>query len=61
MRAAAEQGLIPPDLPPTKSSVRDYLRQFDQEDASTALQGQVYGARILEAEPCPGVLEFFRS
>lgn len=58
-RVAVEQGLVPADLPVTKDSVRDYLRQQDQEEAWTELQGYVYGARMQEALPFPGSLEFF--
>lgn len=54
-----ERGLIPAELPATKGSVRDYLRQIGREDEWTELQGHVYGARMLDASPFPGVLEFF--
>jgi len=55
-RVALDRGLIPADLPAQKNRVRDYLRQQDQEDAWTHMQGEVYGARITEAESFPGVL-----
>ena len=58
-RVAVEQGLIPPEVPASKGQVRDYLRRCGQEDAWTRLQGYVYGARMQEAPPFPGVLEFF--
>ena len=45
-RAALERGLIPPDLPATKSRVRDHLRRAGREDAWIELQGCVYGARL---------------
>lgn len=58
---ALERGLIPPDLPRSKSAVRDYLRGIDNEDAWTEMQGYVYGKRMIEdATPYPGVLEFFQ-
>ncbi len=60
-RVALERGLIPPVLPPRKSDVRNHLRAAGQEDLWTELQGYVYGARMLEADPFPGVLEFFRK
>lgn len=59
-RVALEQGLIPASLPVSKGSVRDYLRAMDKEDAWTAMQGYVYGVRMIDAEAFPGVLDFFR-
>jgi hypothetical protein len=59
-RAAREQALVPADLPPGKSAVRDYLRKAGREDAWTLLQGEVYGRRMLDAPPFAGVLAFFR-
>ena len=44
-RVAVEQGLVPTATEPTKSAVRDQLRNTGQEDAWTELQGYVYGAR----------------
>lgn len=58
-RIALQQGLIPSEVPATKSHVRDYLRQQGNEDAWITLQGYAYGARVLEATPFPGVREFF--
>lgn len=58
-RIAVEQSLIPQELLVTKSSVRDYLRQVDNEDAWTQLQGYVYGSRMDEAPAYTGVLDFF--
>ena len=58
-RIALEQGLIPVDIPKTKSSVRDYLRQINREEDWTQLQGYVYGSRMDEAPAFPGVFDFF--
>ncbi len=58
-RAALELHLIPEDLPAGKGRVRDYLRRAGEEDAWTELQGTVYGLRIAEADPFPGVVKFF--
>jgi hypothetical protein len=58
-RVAMEQGVVPSDLPRTKLSVRDHLRAVGQEPVWTAMQSEVYGARLLEAEPFPGVVDFF--
>jgi hypothetical protein len=59
-RAALDEGLIPQSLLQTKGAVRDHLRAVGREDAWTELQGHVYGARMDEAEPFPGALEFFQ-
>ena len=58
-RLAAERGLIPPEVPRRKASVRDFLRRSGREDAWTELQGHAYGAGMGEAPACPGVIEFF--
>ncbi len=58
-RVARERGLVPADLPVNKSDVRNHLRRIGQEDAWTEMQGDVYGARMAEAAPYPGVIEFF--
>jgi len=58
--AAREQELIPEDVPPTKSGVRDYLRRIGREDDWTVLQGYIYGARMELADPFPGALDFIR-
>lgn len=60
-RLAVEQGLIPPEIPPRKGEVRDHLRRAGREDAWTELQGHVYGDRLVEADPYPGVPEFFAA
>jgi hypothetical protein len=60
-RLAVEKGLIPADLPSRKMEVRDYLRSQGQEREWTELQGYVYGPRMSEAQPFPGVLDFFRD
>ncbi len=58
-RVCVEKGLIPPEVPVNKSDVRNYLRRTGNEPAWTEMQGYVYGARMAEAAPYPGVLEFF--
>lgn len=54
-RLALEKSLVPAETPVNKNAVRDYLRQQDKEDDWTRLQGEVYGSRILEAAPYPGM------
>jgi len=59
-KIALEKGLIPSDHPKNKGSVRDYLREHGKEDVWTEMQGYVYGKRLREAAPFPGVFEFLR-
>ena len=59
-QVALEQGLIPPTLPVSKGAVRDHLRAVNNEDAWTAMQGYVYGVRMIDAPAFPGVIDFFR-
>jgi hypothetical protein len=59
-RVACEQALIAPEVPATKAAVRQALVDQGREDDWTEMQGYVYGARMLDAEPFPGVLDFFR-
>ncbi len=59
-KVAREGGWIPADLPASKVRVRDHLRQIGREDVWTEMQGYVYGARMGEALPYAGVLDFLR-
>ncbi len=59
-QVALEQGLISPTLPVSKGAVRDYLREVGNEDAWTAMQGYVYGVRMIDAPAFPGATDFFR-
>jgi hypothetical protein len=59
-KVAFERRLIPADLPISKGAVRDFLRKAEREDSWTELQGYVYGARMNEAAPYPGAIDFFR-
>ena len=54
---ALEKGLIKKSLPTDKTAIRDYLRSQGQDEQFTLLQGEVYGLRILEAEPAEGMLK----
>jgi len=55
-RVALDKGLIPAEIPKQKNAVRDSMRERGIEEEWTRLQGEVYGSRILEAEPYPGML-----
>jgi hypothetical protein len=57
-RVALERNLIPPELPQTKLSVRDYLRRAGNEDTWTEIQGYVYGARMDDAVAYSGAIGF---
>ncbi|MCG3203769.1 MAG: hypothetical protein KCHDKBKB_00441 [Elusimicrobia bacterium] len=60
-RAAREKKLIPESVGSSKGEVRDYLRAVGREQDWTALQGDVYGELIRDAQPFPGVVEFLSS
>ena len=60
-KVGIEKGLISSDFPINKVAIRDHLRKSGQEETWTEMQGYVYGARLDEAVPYPGVIEFFRS
>ena len=59
-QVAEEQKLIPSSLPKTKIAVRDYLRNSNKENTWTEMQGYVYGERMGDASPYPGVIEFIK-
>ena len=54
---ALEKGLIKSSVPVNKTAIRDHLRSQDKDEQFTFLQGEVYGLRILEAEPVEGILD----
>ncbi len=56
---AREQGTLPSHLTLTKTQLRNRLRAEGREDVWTEMQGYVYGERMQEARPFPGVIEFF--
>lgn len=60
-RGALEKGLIPSSIPRAKNEIRNYLRDNGHENAWIELQGFVYGACMNEAEPFPGVIDFFQK
>lgn len=55
---ALDLGLIEPQVGRSKGQVRDWLRAQGREEDWIELQGLVYGARLGQAPPFPGVLEF---
>jgi len=52
---ARERGVIDVAIPPRKEAIRDELRRRGLEAVWTALQGEAYGPRILDAAAFPGV------
>ncbi|HEX3871062.1 MAG TPA: hypothetical protein VHV77_11530 [Pirellulales bacterium] len=58
-QVAGEQGLLNGDVPVTKEAVRDHLRAHGLEQTWIEMQGYVYGARMHDAQPFDGVVEFF--
>lgn len=56
---ATESGLLGPDEPVTKHSLRAAARRTSEGDiAWQRLQAEAYGPRILQAQPAPGCLAF---
>jgi hypothetical protein len=57
-KIACEKNVVPPDTPVNKIAVRNYLRNNQQENIWTEIQGEAYGARIKEAKTYKGVINF---
>jgi hypothetical protein len=60
-KVAREQDLVPLVTPVNKLVVRDYLRKTGQEKRWTLMQGDVYGARMDEAQAYFCVIDFIRQ
>ena len=59
---AVERDQIPRTFANEKQAIRDYIRKLpDGEVAWTALQAEIYGPRLSEAEVFPGVHETLRN
>ncbi len=59
---AGERGLLPCGARGGKKAVRDAVRRLpDGERHWMSLQAAAYGARMAEAEPLPGALDFLRA
>ena len=58
---AVEKSLIDESLKADKITIRDYLRSEGKDSDFTLLQGEVYGSRILDAEPAEGMLESLKD
>jgi hypothetical protein len=60
-KIAFEQKLIDESVSQTKTAIRDYLREKNQENLWTEMQGYVYGARMMEAVAYPNVCDILRE
>jgi hypothetical protein len=60
-KVAVEKGLIPQETPKNKEYIRNYLRQMGQDTLWAELQGFIFGTRMRDATPFPGVIDFFRA
>ncbi len=58
---AIERKLISRCTPIDKTAIRDELRKQGKDDQFTLLQGEVYGKRILEADPAAGMVLALRK
>ncbi len=59
--AARGKELVPPHLSVNKTSVRDFMRNQGLEEEWIQLQGEVYGLRITEALPFPGMMQALKE
>ena len=60
--AARLRGWIPENFNGTKKQIRDAVRLLDDGETKwQMLQGEVYGKRMAEALPFPGVIDFLRQ
>ena len=56
-KLAIEKGIIDEHFLIDKIAIRNHLRESGRDELFTLLQGEVYGLRILEAEPAEGMVE----
>jgi hypothetical protein len=60
-KVACEKDLVPPATLVNKVVVRDYLRKIGRETQWIEIQGEVYGARMDEAQAYSGIIEFIQQ
>lgn len=58
---ALEKNLINSNVPKNKIDIRNYLRSIGKDNEFTLLQGEVYGARIKDAEPAFKCIETIKK
>ena len=56
-KIAVDKKLIPAEFPKNKIKIRDFLRNQNKDHEFTKLQSEVYGKRILDAEPAPNIFQ----
>lgn len=62
VEAARARGWVAADFEGTKKQLRDSVRKLDDGEIKwQILQGEVYGPRMQDAVPFPGVMEFFEA
>ena len=60
-KLATEKGLISSSVASNKIAIRDFLRKNKKDKEFTLLQGEVYGKKILEAEPAKDVVKTLKA
>lgn len=58
---AMEKKLINESIPFNKKFIREHIINQGKEQEFTLMQGEVYGSRILEAEPANGMMKALRE
>lgn len=58
---AIEKKLVDESFTGGKTAIRNFLRENEQEEKFTLLQGEVYGLYILEAAPTEGMMEALKK
>ena len=59
-REARQRGLIPPRMMVCKREIRDWIRRLPEGEREwQRLQALMYGTKIKEARPAPGLAKFF--
>ncbi len=56
-KIAFDKKLIPAGFPKNKIKIRDFLRSQNKDHEFTLLQSEVYGKKILNAEPAPNIFK----
>lgn len=57
---ARKVGLVSESVERSKTAVRAHVRSRHSDEKWALLQSEVYGARLFDAPPYPGVVEFFQ-
>ena len=60
-KVASERNLIPINFSKNKIEIRNYLRKQNKENEFTNIQSEVYGKRIIDANPTDGLWDDNRT